>query len=305
MDYKDYYKLLGVGRNADEKEIKRAFRKLAVKYHPDKNPGDKQAEERFKEINEAYEVLGDTAKRAKYDQLGSSYQDWQRMGGQSGGFDWTQWASTPGGTRVEVGDLNDLFGGGFSDFFNTIFGGMGGTGQSFAGRVGGRGRDLEQAVPISLAEAYSGAKRTVQRGRKRLEVKVPAGAQTGTRVRIAGQGEGSRSQSGDLYLVVEVEPDARFERKGDDLTVDATVDLYTAVLGGETEVPTPVGDVVLTIPPESQPGQVFRLKGRGMPNLRNPSTHGDLFARLKVTLPAHLSEEERELYRRLAGMRKG
>ncbi len=304
MEYKDYYKLLGVERNADEKEIKRAFRKLAVKYHPDKNPGDKRAEDRFKEINEAYEVLSDPAKRAKYDQLGSSYQDWQRMGGQPGGFDWTQWASAPGGMRVEVGDLNDLFGGGFSDFFTTIFGGMGASGQGFAGRVGGRGRDLEQAVPISLAEAYRGAKRTVQRGRRRLEVKVPAGAQTGTRVRIAGQGEGSRSQAGDLYLVVEVEPDDRFERKGDDLHVDANVDLYTAVLGGETEVPTPVGNVVLTIPPESQAGQVFRLKGRGMPNLHNPSAHGDLYARLKVTLPSHLSDEERELYRRLAGMRK-
>lgn len=304
MEYKDYYKLLGVERTADEKEIKRAFRKLAVKYHPDKNPGDKQAEDRFKEINEAYEVLSDPAKRAKYDQLGSSYQDWQRMGGQPGGFDWSQWTSGPGGMRVEVGDLNDLFGGGFSDFFTTIFGGVGASGQGFAGRGAGRGRDLEQAVPISLAEAYRGAKRTVQRGRKRLEVKVPAGAQTGTRVRIAGQGEGSRSQAGDLYLVVEVEPDVRFERKGDDLYVDAEVDLYTAVLGGETQVPTPVGDVVLTIPPESQAGQVFRLRGRGMPNLHNPSAHGDLYARLKVMLPTRLTDEERELYRRLAGMRK-
>ncbi len=304
MEYRDYYKILGVDRNADEKEIKRAFRKLAVKYHPDKNPGDKRAEEQFKEINEAYEVLGDPAKRAKYDQLGSSYRDWERMGGQPGGFDWTQWASGPGGMRVEVGDLNELFGGGFSDFFNTIFGGMGGAGQGFTGRGTGRGRDLEQTVPITLTEAYQGARRTVQRGRKRLEVKVPAGAQTGTRVRIAGQGEGGRAQAGDLYLVVEVEPDARFERKGDDLYVDASADVYTAILGGEVQVATPDGDVVLTIPPESQAGQVFRLRGRGMPNLHRPSTHGDLYARLKVNLPTHLSEEEREQVRRLQALRK-
>jgi curved DNA-binding protein len=300
MEYKDYYKILGVDRNAAEKDIKRAYRKLAVQYHPDKNPGDPRAEERFKEINEAYEVLGDPAKRAKYDQLGSSYQAWERMGGSPGGFDWSQWTSgTPGGVRVEVGDLGDLFGGGFSEFFQAMFGGMGGRTQAAR-----RGRDLEQPVRISLSEAYHGARRTFDRGGRHLDVSIPPGAQTGTRVRLSGQGAGGQAQAGDLYLVVEVEPDAHFERQGDDLTVEASTDLYTALLGGEVTVPTLSGNVVLTVPAGSQPGQTFRLKGRGMPRLRQPSAHGDLFARLHVTLPTKLSAEERELITRLSKLRK-
>jgi curved DNA-binding protein len=300
MEYKDYYKILGVERTAAEKDIKRAYRKLAVQYHPDKNPGDSRAEARFKEINEAYEVLGDPAKRAKYDQLGSSYQAWERMGGAPGGFDWSQWMSgMPGGVRVDVGDLGDIFGGGFSEFFQAMFGGMGARTQAPR-----RGRDLEQPVRISLSEAYHGARRALARGGKRLDVTIPPGASTGTRVRLSGQGAGGQAQAGDLYLLVEVEPDGRFERQGDDLLVDASTDLYTALLGGEVKVPTPSGDVVLTVPAGSQPGQTFRLKGRGMPLLRQPSAHGDLFARLSVVLPTHLTDEERELVTRLAKLRK-
>jgi curved DNA-binding protein len=314
MEYRDYYKILGVERNADEKAIKRAFRKLAVQYHPDKNPGDARAEERFKEINEAYEVLGDPAKRARYDQLGSSYQAWQRTGGAPGTFDWSQWTSgAPGGVRVEVGDLESLFGSGFSDFFTSIFGGMGGgSSAGFGGQAAPRGRDLEHSLRISLSEAYHGTRRTLARDGKQLEVTIPPGARSGTRVRLSGQGSRGRSQSGDLYLVVEVEPDARFERQGDDLHVEVQTDVYTALLGGEVTVPTPSGDVTLTVPGGSQPGQTFRLKGRGMPQLRNPSAHGDLYARLRVTLPTRLSAEERELLQRLsrlrnpdAGMRPG
>jgi curved DNA-binding protein len=300
MEYKDYYKILGVERSAAEKDIKRAYRKLAVRYHPDKNPGDSGAEERFKEINEAYEVLGDPTKRAKYDQLGSSYQAWERMGGAPGGFDWSQWAGGgPGGVRVEVGDLGDLFGGNFSEFFQAMFGGMGTRTQAPR-----RGRDLEQHVRISLSEAYHGARRSFDRGGKRLDVTIPPGAQSGTRVRLSGQGAGGQSQAGDLYLAVEVEPDARFERQGDDLIVEASTDLYTALLGGEVNVPTLSGNVVLTVPAGSQPGQTFRLKGRGMPQLHHPSTHGDLFARLHITLPTNLSAEERELVTRLSKLRK-
>jgi curved DNA-binding protein len=300
MEYKDYYKILGVERNVAEKDIKRAYRKLAVQSHPDKNPGDARAEERFKEINEAYEVLGDPAKRAKYDQLGSSYQEWERRGGASGGFDWSQWTGGgQGGVRVDVGDLGDLFGAGFSEFVQTMFGGMGTRTQTAH-----RGRDLEQHVRISLSEAYHGARRTFDRGGKHLDVSIPPGAQSGTRVRLSGQGAGGQSQVGDLYLVVEVEPDARFERQGDDLVVEASTDLYTALLGGEVKVPTLSGDVVLTVPAGSQPGQTFRLKGRGMPQLHHPSTHGDLFAHLQVTLPTNLSAEERELVTRLSKLRK-
>jgi len=304
MDYKDYYKLLGVDRNASESDIKRAYRKLALQYHPDKNPGDSQAEEHFKEINEAYEVLGDPAKRARYDQLGASYRAWERVGGAPGGFDWSQWtAGRPGGVRVEMGDLGDLFGsaGGFSDFFTAIFGGV--MAQSGPARAAAKGRDLDQAVRLTVAEAYKGTTRSLQRNGKRLEVKIPPGSATGTRIRVAGQGERSSGAAGDLYLVVEVDP-SPFERKDDDLYIDISTDLYSAVLGGQVEVPTPAGPVVLTIPAGSQPGQTFRLKGRGMPNLRSPSQHGDVFARLKVILPTQLSQEDQALFEKLANSRR-
>jgi len=301
MDYKDYYRVLGVSRDADEKEIKRAYRKLAVQYHPDKNPDDQAAEDRFKEINEAYEVLGDREKRAKYDRLGASYQAWERSGGRPGGFDWSQWVSgMPGGTRVEMGDLGggglgDLFGGGFSDFFNAIFG-MGGA----ARPTSRRGRDLEQRVSITLAEAYRGTTRALQRNGRRLEVEIPPGARSGTKVRLSGKGEAG---TGDLYLRIEVLPDENFTREGDDLYTEVSLDLYTAVLGGEIPVNTFEGPVILTVPPGSQPGQSIRLKGRGMPSLRDPSRHGDLYARLKVILPRHLSDEERQLFANLAALR--
>lgn len=311
MEYKDYYNILGVDRDADEQEIKRAYRKLALKYHPDKNPDDPNAEERFKEINEAYEVLGDPEKRAKYDQLGSSYRQWQQAGGQPGGFDWSQWTrGAPGGqrVRVDIGDLGEMFGGGFSDFFEQIFAGgvPRGAGRSrSARRPGGRaqahsrGRDLEQPITISFEEAYSGTTRTIRHNGRSLQVKIPPGAQTGTRVRLSGQGESGMGASGDLYLDVRVQPDDRFRRSGADLHTDVEVDLYTAVLGGEVEVPTPAGPVMLSVPAGSQPGQRFRLKGRGMPRLRDPEEHGDLYAHLNVQLPQDLSAEERELFEKL------
>ena len=303
MEYKDYYKLLGVDRQADEKEIKRAYRKLAVLHHPDKNPGDKRAEERFKEINEAYEVLGDPAKRAKYDQLGASYEAWERMGGRPGGFDWSQWTGGgPGGIHVEVGDLDDLFGGSFSDFFQAIFGGV------EAGRGGrrarSRGRDFEQPVRIRLEEAFAGTTRQVRVSGRTLEVRIPAGARSGTRVRVAGQGEARGAQPGDLFLVIDVETDPRFRRDGDDLHTEVEVGLYTSVLGGEVRVITPGGPVVLTIPPGSQPGQTFRLKGRGMPGLAQPSKQGDLYGHLKVRLPTSLNAEEKELFEKLAALQR-
>ena len=298
MEYKDYYQVLGVERGADGKAIKRAYRRLAIQFHPDKNPGDKRAEDRFKEINEAYEVLGDPAKRAKYDRLGASYQDWQR-GGAPGGFDWSQWTGgAPGGVRVEVGDLEDLLGGGFSDFFQAIFGETAGSGAARA-----RGRDLQQRVGISLEEAFRGTRRQVRRNGRTLEVKIPAGARSGMRVRVAGQGESGRGPAGDLYLVIDVADDPRFTRDGDDLQAEFEVDLYTAVLGGEARVPTPAGPVVLKIPPGSQPGQTFRLKARGMPGLRKPGQKGDLYAKLKLIVPRDLSSQEKALFEQLAALR--
>lgn len=297
MDYKDYYKVLGVDRKADEKEIKSAYRQLALKYHPDKNP---DSEEHFKEINEAYEVLGDTEKRAKYDRLGSSYRTWERAGPAPGGFDWSQWSTGgPGGTRVEVGDIGDLFGGGgFSDFFNAVFG-MGAQAQRRS-----RGRDLEQLVAISLVEAYSGTTRTFRVDGRKLEISIPPGSKTGTRVRVSGKGEQSTGQPGDLYLKVRVQNMPGIERKGDDLHMEIETDLYAAVLGEEVELSTLGGPVLLNIPAGSQPGRIFRLRGRGMPKLRKPSQYGDLYARLTLSLPKKLSKEERNLFEQLAKLHK-
>jgi curved DNA-binding protein len=316
MEYKDYYKILGVGKNASEKEIKSAFRKLARKYHPDVNPDDSQAEARFKEINEAYEVLGDSENRAKYDQLGADWQRWQRAGGRPGDFDWSRWATSPGGERVHVRygtpeDLEDLLGGGgpFSDFFTSVFGGLGGGARRAGGFEGfesrpRRGQDLEQEVEISLAEAYRGATRLLTKDGRRLEVKIPPGSKTGTRVRVRGEGVGgvSGGQAGDLYLRVKVARDPRFERKRDDLHTNVAVDLYTAVLGGNVRVPTLAGDVKLKIPPGSQNGQTFRLRGKGMPKLRRPTEHGDLYARLDVRLPSKLTPEQQKLFEQLRGL---
>ena len=310
MEYKDYYKILGVSKDADEKEIKRAFRRLARKYHPDVNPGDPQAEERFKEINEAYEVLSDPEKRRKYDQLGAEWYRWQQAGGRPGDFDWSQWVSTaPGGQRVYVRygtpeDLQDLFGEGspFSDFFSQIFGGMGAAPGGFEYRVRPqRGQDYEQEVEISLREAYQGTTRILQKDGRRLEVKIPPGARTGTRVRIAGEGGpgAAGGEAGDLYLRVRVRPDPQFERRGDDLYVTVPVDLYTAILGGKVRVPTLNGAVMLTIPPGTQNGRVFRLRGKGMPRLRQPEQHGDLYAKVDVRLPTHLTPRQRELFEEL------
>jgi len=308
MEYKDYYKILGVSKDASQKEIKRAYRRLARKYHPDVNPGDKSAQERFKEINEAYEVLSDPEKRRKYDQLGASWQRWQQMGGQPGGFDWSRWATGfPGGhrIRVEYGDLGDIFGdlGGFSEFFQTIFGGMGT--RRTAWDVPRRGQDLEQPVEITLEEAFHGTKRVVQVGSRRLEVKIPPGVKTGSKVRIAGKGGAgvAGGPRGDLYLRIKVAPHPTFERRGEDLYCEVPIDLYTAVLGGEVKVPTPKGGVMLKIPPETQGGQTFRLRGQGMPYLHDPGKHGDLYVKVKITLPQRLSEREKELFRELAKMR--
>ena len=313
MEYKDYYKILGVDKKASEKEIKRAYRKLARKHHPDVNPGDGAAEGRFKEINEAHEVLGDPEKRKKYDQLGSSWQQYQRAGAEPGGFDWGQWYAQPGGGRVHVeyADLGDLFGGGgggFSDFFSAIFGGGGrgaGAGRGTQSQYrAAPGQDYEQEVEITLVEAFAGASRVLQKVGRRLEVKIPAGVKDGSRVRIAGKGEPSYGggASGDLYLVVSVKRHRLFERRGDDLYVDIAVPLAVAALGGEVQVPTPKGKLALKIPAETQNGRVFRLKGQGMPHL-GKSGRGDLLAKVNVVLPTKLSDKEKELFKQLGELR--
>jgi len=301
MEYKDYYKTLGVEKTASDADIKKAYRRLAMKYHPDKNPGDRGAEDRFKDINEAYQVLGDKEKRARYDQLGDSYFSYQQTGGAPGGFNWGQWTANgrPGAGQVNMDDLGGMFGG-FSDFFRAIFGDAGGYTQT--GRPNPRRtqmQTMQQPVTISLQEAFSGTTRTLQVGQRRLEVKIPPGAKTGTRVRVPG-GAASAELQADIHLVIEAAPDTRFERKENDLYTDVTVDLYTAILGGQAIVPTPAGNVTLTIPPGTQPGQAFRLSGRGMPKLRERSQNGDLYARVKVQIPKTLTESERDLFKKLA-----
>jgi curved DNA-binding protein len=310
MEYKDYYKILGVDRKASAQDIKRAYRKLALKYHPDKNPNDKKAEEKFKEINEAYQVLSDAEKRARYDQLGESYSRWQQRGGAPGGFNWDEWVATPGAgnVRVEYGNLDDLFGGGlggFSEFFQRIFGGAGGFNtQDFR-----RGASQSRAVPpsyqsemaISLHEALQGTTRRIEVNGRRLEVRIPRGARSGTKVRVADAITGPGGQKGDLYLVVRVEDNPGFERKGNDLYTDVEVDLYKAVLGGEIPVTTLTGTVLLNLPAGTQPGQTIRLAGQGMPTIKNPDMRGDLFVRVKVKIPRNLSPEQRDLFKKLAG----
>ena len=312
MEYKDYYKILGVEKNATEKEIKSAYRKLARKLHPDVNPNNKAAQEKFKEVNEAYEVLSDSSKRKKYDALGANwqqYEQFQRAGAQ-GPFQWGN-----GGTQYRTftqEDLGNIFGniggedvGGFSDFFRTIFGG-GGFGETT--RVQGRprrGQDLEQPIEISLDEAYRGSTRIVQKDGRRLEIKIPPGVKTGSKIRYAGEGYPGSNQgpAGDLYLRVQIAPHPTFERDGDDLRVEIPVDLYTAVLGGEAHVPTLKGQLALRIPPETQSGKTFRLAGQGMPRLNDPTKFGDLYAKARIVLPEHLTDEERELFKKLAELR--
>jgi curved DNA-binding protein len=336
MDYKDYYKILGVERNADDKEIKKAFRKLAQQYHPDKNPGDKAAEAKFKEINEAYTVLSDPDKRSKYDRFGAQWEQYERGGGRAEDFDWGGWSNmgNNGGRRSSARNMTpeefeQFFGGGrrgdFSSFFDTLFGGggvgggvgspgTGGSGTQYRTRTGprygfnydprpGQGsapapeRVQDVNVEVTLDEAYRGTSRVLQTEEgKRMEVNIPRGVKTGSRVRMRG---GATSGMGDVYLRIMIAPDSRFTRDENDLRVNLPVDLYTAVLGGEIEVPTLDRPVVLTVPAGTQSGKTFRLRGLGMPELKNPDQRGDLYAVVEVQLPTNLSDQEKRLFEEL------
>ena len=334
MDYKDYYKVLGVQRTADEKEIKKAFRKLAQQYHPDKNPGDKAAEAKFKEINEAYTVLSDADKRSKYDRFGSQWEQYERGGGRAEDFDWGGWSNAGGGgsrsnaRNMTPEEFEQFFGagsgGGFSSFFDTLFGAGGvgapgtGSGTQYRTRTGPRygfNFDPRQAGPgaapaeprtdveveVTLDEAYRGTSRVLQtEDGTRMEVNIPRGVKTGSRVRMRGGMGGA----GDVYLRIGVSPDNRFTREENDLRVKVPVDIYTAVLGGEVEVPTLDRAVALTIPAGTQNGKTIRLRGLGMPEVKNPDQRGDLFAVVEVQLPTNLSDEEKRLFEQLRKLRQ-
>ena len=295
MEYRDYYQTLGVNKSASQDEIKSAYRKLAMQYHPDRNQGDASAEEKFKDINEAYQVLSDADARAKYDQLGSSYNNWQQRGGQ-GDFNWGNWTQQ-GGTQYSTADM-----GAFSDFFTRIFGaGFGAGNDPFADlfTAGGTAQrqmpKLDQPVEISLQEAYHGTQRSFMIGNRHLTVKIPPGARTGTKVRVKGGGPNNR----DLYLVITVTDDKHFDREEDDLVRDIKVDLFTAVLGGTAKVKTMANAVELKIPAGTQPGSKIRLKGKGMPRLKAKGQYGDMFVRVQVTLPKHVSGKQKKLFEEL------
>lgn len=313
MDYKDYYKILGVEKSATQDAIKKAYRKLAVKYHPDKNPDDKSAEDKFKDIAEAYEVLKDPEKRKRYDELGANWKHYQQYGPDPG---WSNFGGRPQGSSVHFeGDLNDLFGnGGFSDFFESFFGGVGGN------RSGGRtqrdtygyqqamkGQDLEAKISISLEEAYHGATHLIHVNGQKIRMKLKPGLEDGKTLRIKGKGAPSphRGPSGDLYLHVNVKSSKNFERKGDDLYADLNVDLYTAVLGGKVQVDTLKGKINVPIEAGTENGKVLRLKGLGMPHYEQPQRKGNLYAKVQVQLPKNLSEEEKELFQKLKQVREG
>jgi len=328
MDFKDYYSTLGVAKTATDKEIKQAFRKLARKHHPDVNPGDKAAESKFKEMNEAYEVLGDPDKRRKYDELGANWREYERAaaagqgaGPQAGGWNVHYGGGQPGGggfrTMTEE-EMREMFGDAdpFSDFFHTFFGGsMGGDETRRARTTRSRarhGRDVEQEIELGLEDAYHGAMRRLSikyDGLARtVDVRIPAGVSEGSRVRISGEGEpgSGGAQSGDLYLRVRLAPHPRFERKGKDLHTRVSVPLTTAVLGGEAEVQT-LGEkpLRLKIPPATQNAQRFRLRGHGMPVAGKPDEKGDLYATVDVQLPRELTAEQREHFEALKRLEAG
>ncbi len=306
MDYKDYYNILSVPKTASQDEIKKAYRKLAVKYHPDKNQDNPQAEERFKEINEAYKVLGDVEKRKKYDELGANWEQYQNTGA-GGGFDYSrfQGGSPGGGSFYFEGGFDDLFGnagGGFSDFFNSFFGDYGSSQRGFRSQQRPiRGQDLQAEIEISLSEAYHGASRILNVNGQKIRVNIKPGSYEGQELRIKGMGEkgpGGGIQ-GDIYIKIKITPDKNYIKQGNDLIMKADVDLYTAVLGGKIEMETLDGKLNVTIPKGSQNGSKLRIKGKGMPIYEKPGVHGDLYIQLNVLIPRDLGQEETNLFRKL------
>ena len=314
MEYKDYYKILGVSKGASEDDIKKAFRKLALKYHPDKTQGDKAAEEKFKEVNEANEVLSDSKKRKKYDELGENWKYYQQGGGDAQGFDWSKYAQGQGGTgggRTYYhyeGDPNEVFGGsGFSDFFDAIFGQASGAGGSKrrSRTAAFKGQDFTAEMNITLDEAYRGGARVFKLDWQSIKLKIKPGIKSGQVLKLTGKGSPGMNggPAGDLLLTINVMTNSKYERKGDDLYTDLNVDLYTAILGGKKEFRTLKGSIKLNIPKGTSNGKVLKLPKMGMPRFNNPKEYGDLYVKLNVQLPENLKEKELSLFKELQSLR--
>ncbi len=304
MEYKDYYKILGVSKNATADEIKKAYRKLARKYHPDVNPNDKEAERRFKDINEANEVLSDPKKREKYDKYGADWskvsdeqhEAWSKAGGP-GGFGQQFYSSGSG--DFDMGD--------FSEFFRSMFGG------GFSGATGGysrsrsmKGQDYQAEMHLPLRTVYTDSKHILTVNGKKIRITIPAGIKDGQVIKLAGKGAPGigGGPAGDLYITVLVDPDPQYRRQGNDLYTTHTIDLYTAVLGGETIIDTLGGKIKMKIKPGTQNGTTLRIKGKGFPVYKKPGHFGDLYVKINVKLPEHLTHEEKELFKKLAELRK-
>ncbi len=301
VQYKDYYATLGVSKTASQDEIRKAFRKLARQHHPDVAKDKKTAESKFKEINEAYEVLGDADKRKRYDELGA---DWDQPGGAQPQPGWGR-----GGGQGGFGEGTTFGGTGFSDFFEQFFSG-GARGRSgfpgFGAQAEAPGSDIEADLLVTIEEALHGSKKKISFRRdgnsqvETYEIRIPKGVREGQKIRLAGQGEGvgRRARAGDLYFVVRFEKHPDYRIEGSDLIYDYEVPAWTAVLGETASVPTPDGPVRLKIPECSQPGRKFRFKGRGLPS--GPTDRGDFYVRLVVTLPTDLNPEQRALWEKLS-----
>ena len=300
MDYKDYYKALGVKKDATADEIKKAYRKLAVKYHPDKNPGDTAAEEKFKEANEANEILGNPEKRKKYDEMGAN---------------WQQYANNPYGQAQQGGSgefSNEQFygdGSQFSSFFESIFGGGGGFGNGGGRRRGSRvsrGENTEATIELTLDETFHGVTRQVTLDGSKLNLKFKPGTADGQVLRLKGKGHPGNggAENGDLLITVQIASNPRYERKGNDLYFDQPLELYTAILGGKEVVQTIDKAVNMNIPAGTDSHKTLRLKGMGMPLFDKPGERGDAYVRMVISTPKHLSPEEKELFEKLVVLKK-
>ena len=314
MEYKDYYQILGVGKKASKDEIKKQYRKLARKYHPDINSRDKEAAKKFAEVSEAHEVLGDNEKRKKYDTLGSDWQRYQQSGGAED-FDWSRYASRgDGGSRTYAyygGDWDDIFrGGGFSDFFTSIFGGEfgGGFGEPRRQRrnFASPGQDIHAELSIALEEAYAGTAKVISLDGQGMRISLKPGLKDGQTLRLGGKGSSgiNKGPKGDLYITIRIDPHPLYKREGDNLFMETSVSVYKAMLGGDQDIQTLSGTFKLKIPPGIQNGTTFRLKGRGFPVYGKKGIKGDLLVKAFIKIPEHLSEQEKELVKKLSALRE-